>query len=336
MATGLVTPTNYVVNECLSYVQFYRDSSANDNLKNVVVNFFVGDEIALAKGVLWANCKELGDKPVRRDSSTRTQISADTTDILDAFKKIDENNIKIPTFVAVTLNRLPRHGPEEINIFSLADRLSIVEREMTAMKKDVNDKITAHQNTLYSSAAAHMPPSRPLSAPGHQAPTHSTHHPKGAQLPASKLPPQPVHGGTSADRDGFVTINRRQRKPRTVVVGTKKSDVFHGCRPRANLFVSRVPKEYPVQHIKDMIADTGAEILDVQKLSHPDAAMSSYKVTVWRDDEAKLLLPTSWPEFITCRRYFRPRKQQQQQQQPRNRYDEWNEENEDWGTPDES
>ena len=118
---------------------------------------------------------------------------------------------------------------------------------------------------------------------------------------------------SSRDDDDFVTFksstNRRNiRRNRQTVVSTKKSDVYSGCRPQSELFVGRVPKEYPEQHVRDMVADTGVEIIDIKKISHVDAPMTSYKLTVWRDTVDKLQQPTAWPEFITCCRWVRPRR----------------------------
>ena len=69
-----------------------------------------------------------------------------------------------------------------------------------------------------------------------------------------------------------------------MVVETKKSKQFQGCLPKVDLFVSRVPKEYLEQYIRHMLSDTCVEILSIAKLSHQNANMSSYKVTVWLDD----------------------------------------------------
>ncbi len=57
-----------------------------------------------------------------------------------------------------------------------------------------------------------------------------------------------------------------------------------------------------------MIADTGVDILDIKMLSYEDASMKSFKVTVWRDDEERLMKPDAWPRYISCRRYVRPRR----------------------------
>ena len=103
--------------------------------------------------------------------------------------------------------------------------------------------------------------------------------------------------------------NRRSRRQeRVTVVSTKKSEQFQGCRLRIDLFVSRVPKDYPTQHIKDMIADTGVEILDLILLSHENATMASYKDSIWKDDEERLMKPDAWPQCISYRRYVRPRR----------------------------
>ena len=53
-----------------------------------------------------------------------------------------------------------------------------------------------------------------------------------------------------------------------------------------------MPEEYPEQHIRDILSDTSIEILGIAKLSHQNAIMSSCEVTVWLNDESKLILPT--------------------------------------------
>ena len=48
---------------------------------------------------------------------------------------------------------------------------------------------------------------------------------------------------------GLTTVKscNERRCDHSVSIGKKKSDQFHGVRPRIDLFVSRVPKEYPEQ-----------------------------------------------------------------------------------------
>ena len=53
-ANNLLSPKDhqFVVNELLSYVQFYRNRSPSDNIKKVLLNFYISDEIFQAKDVL--------------------------------------------------------------------------------------------------------------------------------------------------------------------------------------------------------------------------------------------------------------------------------------------
>ena len=132
---------------------------------------------------------------------------------------------------------------------------------------------------------------------------------RGAPGPSAQQRPQQQRKPSVA-ADKYITVRNRcnRRQERVTVVGTKKSEQFQGRRPRIDLFVSRVPKDYPAQHIKDMIADTGVEILDLILLSHENAAMALYKVSIWKDDEERLMKPNASPQFINCRRYVRRRR----------------------------
>ena len=123
------------------------------------------------------------------------------------------------------------------------------------------------------------------------------------------------------DADSFAIVyNRRfRRQERVTVVGTKQSDCFQKCRPRIDQFVSRVPKKYPEQYIRDMIAYTGVTPIEVNKLSHDNAMMTSYKVIAWRDEEERLMESDAWPRLISCRRYIRPRFRRQKH----HKWDNW-------------
>lgn len=75
-----------------------------------------------------------------------------------------------------------------------------------------------------------------------------------------------------------------------------------------DLFIGHVPKEWPEQHVRDMAVDNRVETIDLKKTSHVEAAMPSYKLTIWRDDESKRMKPTAWPQFIACQRWTRLRR----------------------------
>jgi hypothetical protein len=307
--------------------EFHRDSSNQDNLKKVVINFFTADEILTAKDVLWANVNGLGDKRMRRDSNIRMHQDADLSDILAAFKKIDEDKLDTPLFVARRLDRLPRHGPEETNVFSLADRIATMERELAAVKVDVNRVKAGSQINSFATVAAIPAASNPHCWPVYTACT-SCSSPAAATTETAGTAAESAAATAAAKQDqqrannddGFIPARNRRdrRRKRVTVVGTKASE-REGCRPRLDLFVSRVPKEYPEQHVRDMIVDNRVEILDIVKVSHEKANMTSYKVTIWADDEDRLMQPDAWPRFISCCRFVRPRRTDD-----RRAHDRWN------------
>lgn len=129
--------------------------------------------------------------------------------------------------------------------------------------------------------------------------------------------------------DGYTLAENRRtrRRNRPTEVGTKES-TFRGCRPRMDHFIGRVPKEWPEQHMRDMVVDKQVEIVDLKKTSHTEAPMSSYKLTIWRDDADKLIQPTAWPQFITCRCWTRPRRHSKPAW--RRGYDPWDEAHDYW------
>ncbi len=82
---------------------------------------------------------------------------ADLLDIFTAFKRIDELKLKTHSFVARNLNRLPRHGPEDINVFLHVDRISTIECERAVVRTNVDHiktKPVVFQPPTYASTAA--------------------------------------------------------------------------------------------------------------------------------------------------------------------------------------
>ena len=64
-------------------MQFYRSSFPTDNIKRVVINFYISDEITAAKDVLWLFCGvHLGDKVSRRVTTAKSQQDTDVSDIM--------------------------------------------------------------------------------------------------------------------------------------------------------------------------------------------------------------------------------------------------------------
>ena len=72
--------------------------------------------------------------------------NADIEDNISVFKKADEDNTKLPTFMVLKLDRLPRNDPRKKNVFSLIGRLpAVIEKELSTVKEDVIDLKPAAQ-----------------------------------------------------------------------------------------------------------------------------------------------------------------------------------------------
>ena len=239
---------------------------------------------------------------------------------------LDELNSSIPVFVLINLSRLPRYDPEEVNVYPLIDRLAVLEHELTSFKQDVSmlksqPPVIAPVKKVESSSFPNLY-SGVVALP----PVSSSTVSKSVSIDTCSRPPQdklrslpaankPVSVGiakkvdaSSSNNFTLVTNKRQQRRIRPTVVGTKKDAEFHGCRPRVDLFVSRIPNEYSVEHVRKLITGIGIEVLALVKVSHVDALAASFKLSIYRDDEQKALDPGSWPEFVAVRRYIQRRR----------------------------
>ena len=72
-----------------------------------------------------------------RATTARNQQNADVSDIINVFKKREENNIDMSLFVPLKLDRIPRYDLEEINFFSLIDKVTAIEHALTTAREDI-------------------------------------------------------------------------------------------------------------------------------------------------------------------------------------------------------
>jgi len=114
-----------VVDEMLSYINCYRDQSSHDCIRKVVLSFYSATEISDAKRhLLEAFDEQLLDcqlRADRRNSSSRPAHEAEVDDIFGILTFFD-SLLKDFLFVAVNHERLPKYGPEEVNICTVVDR----------------------------------------------------------------------------------------------------------------------------------------------------------------------------------------------------------------------
>ena len=137
------TAITTTINELLTYAIYYRDKSTVADLHKVIVGFYLPSEITDAKKeLLNAYAPELADcqyKTARRHSTTRSAHDAEVEDILCMLELIDNGNgLHRNRFTAVSLDRLPRYGPNEINICAVVDRQLNADKDLAEMKDKFN------------------------------------------------------------------------------------------------------------------------------------------------------------------------------------------------------
>ena len=130
-----------IVNELLCYAFTYIDSAAPEMVIKSIEQFYTGDEIHAAKELLWQEYGKILKNTKSR--SVGTAAAAEAEDIvLSGVMVIMNALVELPIkFCALNLRRVPRFSPEELNLQSIVNRLSVVELHMQQVREQ-----TAHNS----------------------------------------------------------------------------------------------------------------------------------------------------------------------------------------------
>ena len=142
-----------VFNELLTYVYFYRGRSTAENIKKVLLHFYTSQDISVAKKEIMSLCQmqsvSLDVVNARRSSSQCPASEAEAEDILLIFDALDNLNagpLQDIKFVASSLDRWPKYGPEEINIRSVIDRQVLTDARLAEIISSDACTKTSSQN----------------------------------------------------------------------------------------------------------------------------------------------------------------------------------------------
>lgn len=120
-----------IINPVLTYVQYSFANSTFDGIKRVLIDFYSQEEISSAKQSLWDACTEyLPTFANRQDSNNRSAKEAETLDILNAYKRIDNTEDVTVQCLTNKLDRIPRCEPEELDLLSMMDRIIALENKV--------------------------------------------------------------------------------------------------------------------------------------------------------------------------------------------------------------
>ena len=117
----------------------------------------------------------------------------------------------------------------------------------------------------------------------------------------SPRPPQP----SRTDSEGFSFQHQQiRRQRRAAIIGKRKSSAIKSGSKHIDLFVSRVHNDVDDSDLEKFITDEGIDAVAMERVSHEDARMKSFKVTIRSADKDKTLKDEFWPEGIMCRQFF--------------------------------
>ena len=108
---------NFVMSEVLCFMNDRKDSIPLDNLVNITSEFYSRDEPSNARNVLVTECNLDHCLPKQKGASKEKSI------VLDMARILLDPAVKIPTFVAVKVSRLPLVGIEDMDKGSLMNEL---------------------------------------------------------------------------------------------------------------------------------------------------------------------------------------------------------------------
>jgi hypothetical protein len=140
-----------IIDELLTYTIFYRNKCTAADLHKLIVHFYLPTEISMAKRTVMREYEIYltGSQYVtsRRQTSTRSAHDAEADDILGMLESLDNLNVLDSVrFVAAHIDRLPKYGPNEINVCTVVDKQQQIEQEINAIKNNLQNIATNGDN----------------------------------------------------------------------------------------------------------------------------------------------------------------------------------------------
>ena len=134
-----------VISNLLTYVQHYSQKCTVENFKKVVCRFYAPEEIYDAKSIMWNTFGDeiIGRKQTRQKSMSREAYEADTSDIITAIQKLDQEGKINIRFVQWELDRIPKFSPEESDQSVSAAQVSQHEQRIAVLENQYDNQASA-------------------------------------------------------------------------------------------------------------------------------------------------------------------------------------------------
>ena len=298
---------------CFAFTQAHSSTLAS--LVDCIVEFYRPAEVAEARELLWAHCESALANKVTKKRRSGTPVDKQTArpfveDICHWVCFLVNNDCydSLPVkFFALNLRNTPPCKPEEINIFSLAARLTSLEEKFRQSETGEPTPIShpsrasAQNRTQTPSQASHVENStHPQGASGVSAPDQPRQENPWQLVPGRKDKKKP------RPQRPLQQQLRAATKQLTVVVGSSNADTaVKSCKPLKELFVYGVDSTCSADACKGYLEGKDVQPKRVHRVSKGSALRASFRITVDETDMAKMQLAEFWPEGVKCREWLR-------------------------------
>lgn len=311
-----------VRSELLCYSFNYANKSSVGGLTECLVQFYKPEEIWQARELLWHELQQLLNdanmKKTRRPQAPTNPESARpfAEDISQWVHALDPNDLPM-SFYAVDLRRIPPCPPEEINVFSLASRLSVLEEKMNVTVDSLSVPQISSPQTQAKMPFAFCPPPQAM---------HSQSLPR-----AHKMPSEQSAGISKATYSGVVVAaaasdkewthsqsfaKRRNRQAAAVrkyvreatdvrsVIGTGDDAEVKASSPVTKLFVHGVQKPCTADAVKNYLENKEVRQVTVRETSKASWTTASFYVSVDKRDADIVFEAKFWPKDVQVREWL--------------------------------
>ena len=311
----------FIFDPMLTYVASVRNASTVANMKMMLLAKFTASQVKDARAALWDKYPDvLGEPPDRRDGKYRIANEAIVEDILEAFSKLEVAGC-LPTFAVRSeqLHLVPRARPEEIDVFSLADRVNALEEALSVLKGAVPPN-TAARWTSGNSEVVPPPMSERSSSRLKTSGISSIWDDEQFTRPRSSsrgsvAAPKEVQKKTMAEVTAqnadvqYTLVTKKKKKPKRGQQGTASDK--GSLKGGSETFCVQLTNVNPViteTDIEKFVADSDIEQeIKVEDATTPGWPTKRFRVTFPRTVYDVVMKVEFWPANVYFKQFFKPR-----------------------------
>lgn len=101
------------------------------------------------------------------------------------------------------------------------------------------------------------------------------------------------------DEDGFIPVMLRRKRRVLGCAGSSVTGLEGAPPPLRHIWVSRIQRG-TADTLSDFIENQNVKVFHSEKVSHVDAKFSSFKISISKNDLAKVLQDSFWPQGVQC------------------------------------